>query len=98
MGQSETDEKAAIFKPYCVTSEIMALAGSSAYFMHCLPAHRGHEVVDAVIDGPHSVVFDQAENRMHIQNALLLNLLTTPTQDSLGKNTTRTSHTTRSQS
>ncbi len=96
MGQSEKVAKETVFKPYCVTPDIMALAGSGAYFMHCLPAHRGHEVVDAVIDSPCSVVFDQAENRMHIQNALLLNLLTTPTQDSLGKNTTRTLPTTRS--
>ncbi|MCE9618571.1 MAG: ornithine carbamoyltransferase [Planctomycetes bacterium] len=81
MGQAETAEKTRVFQPYSVTPEVMAIAGPDACFMHCLPAHRGQEVVDAVIDGARSVVFDQAENRMHIQNALLLNLLATPTRD-----------------
>jgi len=60
---------------YRVDAELMRLAGPQALFMHCLPAHRGEEVLDEVIDGPASVVFDQAENRMHAQNALLLRLL-----------------------
>jgi len=60
---------------YRVDAELMRIAGPQALFMHCLPAHRGEEVLDEVIDGPASVVFDQAENRMHAQNALLFRLL-----------------------
>jgi len=64
-----------VFAPYRVTEELMAAADPSAVFMHCLPAHRGHEVTNEVIDSARSVVFDQAENRLHIQKALLILLM-----------------------
>jgi len=64
-----------VFAPYRVTEELMAVADPAAVFMHCLPAHRGHEVTNEVIDSPRSVVYDQAENRLHVQKALLILLL-----------------------
>jgi ornithine carbamoyltransferase len=72
MGQeSEAAARDAIFRPYQVNAALMARAAADALFMHCLPAHRGDEVTDEVIDSPASVVFDQSENRLHAQKALL---------------------------
>jgi ornithine carbamoyltransferase len=73
--ESETAARAAAFGQYQVNARLMAMAAKNAYFMHCLPAHRGEEVTDQVIDSKTSVVYDQAENRMHVQNALLLHVL-----------------------
>ncbi len=73
--EHEATKRAPIFKPYQVNETLMAHAQPHAAFMHCLPAHRNAEVTDAVFDGPNSVVFEQAENRMHVQKALLLLLL-----------------------
>src|SRR5208282_1023694 len=70
--EHEATKRAPIFKPYQVNEALMARASANAVFMHCLPAHRNAEVTDAVLDGPQSVVFDQAENRMHAQKALML--------------------------
>ena len=75
MGQAADAAKRAAMRPFQVNANAMALAGPRALFLHCLPAHRGEEVTDDVMDGPRSVVFDQAENRMHAQNALLLSIL-----------------------
>jgi|SRR5579875_1042767 len=76
MGQeSETDGRRQIFAPYQVNEALLALARKDTLFMHCLPAKRGQEVTDAVVESPQSVVFEQAENRLHVQKALLLMLL-----------------------
>jgi ornithine carbamoyltransferase len=73
--EHEETKRAPIFKPYQVNEALMAQAKPEAVFMHCLPARRNAEVTDAVLDGPQSIVFDQAENRMHAQKALLLMLV-----------------------
>jgi ornithine carbamoyltransferase len=76
MGQEEEQARRAhAFADYCVDQAVMACAAPDALFMHCLPAHRGEEVAAAVIDGPQSVVWDEAENRLHAQKALLEFLL-----------------------
>ncbi len=76
MGQEEESAlREKVFLPYQVNKKLMELAKPDALFMHCLPAHRGYEVSDEVIDGPHSVCFDQAENRLHAQKAVLASLL-----------------------
>jgi ornithine carbamoyltransferase len=76
MGQeTETEERKKKFAPYQVDEGLMALAAEDAIFLHCLPAHRGQEVTAGVIDGPRSRVFDQAENRLHAQKALLYLLM-----------------------
>jgi ornithine carbamoyltransferase len=73
--EHETEERARIFPPYQVNAKLMANAAPHAVFMHCLPAHRNEEVTDAVIDSVQSIVFDQAENRMHVQKAILMMLV-----------------------
>ncbi len=71
MGDPDGDRKRALLAPYRVDAPLMRLAAPDALFLHCLPAHRGEEVTDEVIDGPQSVVFDEAENRLHVQKAVL---------------------------
>jgi ornithine carbamoyltransferase len=75
MGQeAEAEARKKIFAPYQLNSELLAFAKTGVKVMHCLPAHRGDEITDAVIDGPHSIVFDEAENRMHAQKAIMVML------------------------
>ena len=72
MGDKDASRRRSLLKPYRVDSALMARAAPGAIFMHCLPAHRGEEVTNDVIDGPQSVVYDEAENRLHVQKAILL--------------------------
>lgn len=76
MGQEDDGlDRVGPFRPYQINSELLGLADPEAVVLHCLPAHRGEEITDEVIDGPHSVVWDEAENRLHAQKALLVWLL-----------------------
>ena len=76
MGQEdEAEERAVLFKPYQVNDELLSLAKRDAIVLHCLPAHRGQEITDSVMDGPQSAVFDQAENRLHAQKAIMVDLM-----------------------
>ena len=76
MGQeSEKEEKVKIFMPYQINKDLFSLAKPDAIFLHCLPAYRGYEVTEDVIDGPNSVIFDEAENRLHAQKAVMVKLM-----------------------
>ena len=76
MGDNTTEEEAIkIFRPYQINDDLVALAKPTCIVMHCLPAHRGQEITNEVMEGPHSVVFDQAENRLHAQKAVLYTLM-----------------------
>lgn len=76
MGQDDkAGEKKNLFRPYQVNSELLKGADRNVIVLHCLPAHRGEEITDEVMDGPHSAVFDQAENRLHIQKAILVSVM-----------------------
>lgn len=76
MGQeAEKAVRAKIFAPYQINSKLFSLAKPDVIFLHCLPAYRGYEVTEEVIDGPHSVVFDEAENRLHAQKAVMVKLM-----------------------
>ena len=73
--EAENEVRMKAFADWCVDGDMMRVANSQALFMHCLPAHRGEEVTAEVIDGPQSVVWDEAENRLHVQKALMEYLL-----------------------
>ena len=73
--EAESEARKKAFADWCVDTDMMRVAQPGALFMHCLPAHRGEEVEADVIDGPQSVVWDEAENRMHVQKALMEFLL-----------------------
>ena len=76
MGQKEeAQERRNLFSKFQINDDLMKATGKNTYFMHCLPAERGVEVTDSVCDAPYSIIFDQAENRMHAQNAIMLSLM-----------------------
>jgi ornithine carbamoyltransferase len=72
--EEESRERVRVMSPYRVTAKLFAAAKPDALFMHCLPAHPGEEVEQAVLDNPRSIIFDQAENRLHVQKAILATL------------------------
>jgi len=74
--EQEAETRQEVFRPYQVNSQLMRAAGPQALFMHCQPAHRGEEVIDEVMDSPRSMIYNQAENRLHVQKAIFLALLT----------------------
>jgi ornithine carbamoyltransferase len=71
MGDGEKERRHNLLQPYQVNAKLMAAANKNAIFMHCLPAHRGEEVTDEIMDGPQSAIFDEAENRLHAQKGVL---------------------------
>jgi ornithine carbamoyltransferase len=76
MGQeAEAEKRKKEFPPYQVNAQLVSVACPDVIVMHCLPAHRGYELTDEVADGPHSVIFPQAHNRLHAQKAILVHLL-----------------------
>jgi ornithine carbamoyltransferase len=85
MGDNDAQKRKEALRPFQVDEALMAVAKPDAIFMHCLPAHRGDEVTDAVIDGPQSAVWDEAENRLHVQKAILAWCLDAPRQDRRAK-------------
>jgi ornithine carbamoyltransferase len=90
MGQeAEAEERHKVFMPYQVNTALFGRAKADAIFLHCLPAHRGDEVTDKVIDSPQSVVFQQAENRLHVQKAIMLELMASGASESSGPSAVR---------
>jgi len=75
MGRTDVEERLEAFKNYQVNKELLSFAKENVKVMHCLPAHRNQEITDEVMDGPNSIIFDQAENRLHLQKAILVKLL-----------------------
>jgi ornithine carbamoyltransferase len=73
--EEETAARIRQMRPYAVTAKVFAAAGKEALFMHCLPAHAGEEVDQAVLDSPRSIIFDEAENRLHMQKAIMASLV-----------------------
>ncbi|MCD6557715.1 MAG: ornithine carbamoyltransferase [Candidatus Aenigmarchaeota archaeon] len=75
MGQEDAEQRIKDLRPYQVNEKLVSHASKDVLVMHCLPAHRGQEITDDVIDGPHSIVFDEAENRLHVQKAIMVSLM-----------------------
>ena len=73
--EAEKAERLKVFMPYQVNTELFGYADKDAIFLHCLPAYRGYEVTEEIIDGKHSVIFDEAENRLHAQKAVMATLM-----------------------